>query len=164
MPAATCPRTKMLDRVEKGARARALFLSGYSCSQSVLIAFSPETGVDEKTSARLASGLGGGLGGLRMMCGAFTAACVVLGKVLGFDDPADFDQKKYLYALEQNLASRFTQQYETLNCRALMEKAGVLVSSSPSPRTAEYYQKRPCGLYVEEIAMLLCDVLNEEAQ
>lgn len=152
----------MLDRNEKGRLARELFLSGYSCSQSVLIAFMPETGLDQKTSARLASGLGGGLGGLRIMCGAFTAACTVLGMVLGFDDPTDFDQKKYLYALEQNLASRFTALYETLNCRQLMEKAGVRVQSAPSPRTAEYYQKRPCGLYVENVAMLLCDVLNEE--
>ena len=55
---------------ERSARAKELFLSGYNCAQSVLIAFSDMTGFDEKTSAMVASGFGGGMGRMREVCGA----------------------------------------------------------------------------------------------
>lgn len=142
--------------------ARKLWLNGCSCSQSVLGAFAPEMNLTEKQALKLASGLGGGMGGLRVFCGALSAAFLVLSQILGYDDPADFERKKWLYTLEQNAAARFTKAYGTYNCRELMEKAGVLVKAEPSPRTAEYYKSRPCGLYVEKAVCIVADILNEE--
>ena len=53
----------------RSALARAYFLQGYGCAQSVLLAFSDLTGMDEQTSARLGSSFGGGMGRLREVCG-----------------------------------------------------------------------------------------------
>ena len=152
----------MLDPEAKVETARRLWYAGYSCSQSVAATFAPEMNMTEKQALRLSSGLGGGMGGLRVFCGAITSAFLVLGQLLGFDDADEFERKKWLYALEQNAAARFTEIYGTCNCRELMQKAGILVKAEPSPRTPEYYRVRPCGLYVEQMVRILVDILNEE--
>ena len=81
-------------REEKIARARELFLSGYNCAQSVAGAFAPEMGMELKQVVRLAGGLGGGLGGIRVLCGAVSAMCLVLGQLCGYDEPDDMEGKR----------------------------------------------------------------------
>ena len=149
-------------REEKIARARELFLSGYNCAQSVAGAFAPEMGMELKQVVRLAGGLGGGLGGIRVLCGAVSAMCLVLGQLCGYDEPDDMEGKKTLYAQEQRLAAIFTDRYDTLNCRTLLERAGVEVKNTPSERTPEYYLKRPCARYVEACAGILADELEAQ--
>ena len=151
----------MIDREQKILRARELFLSGYNCAQSVAATFAPEMGMEERTVLRLSSGFGGGLGGLRVMCGTVSAMCMVMSYVHGYDDADDFDGKKHLYATEQRMAARFTDRYGTLNCRELLTAAGIEVKNTPSERTPEYYRKRPCVRYVEACAGILADELNE---
>ena len=58
-----------IDREEKAARAEALFREGYNCAQSVVLAYVQEMGLETQTAARLSSGFGGGVGGLRSVCG-----------------------------------------------------------------------------------------------
>ena len=48
-----------------GEKAGALFLEGYNCAQSVVLAFADEMGIPKETAARIASSFGGGLGRLR---------------------------------------------------------------------------------------------------
>ncbi len=148
---------------EKAARARELFLSGYNCAQAVAAAFAPEMGMEEKAIVRLISGFGGGLGGMRVMCGTVSAMCMVVSQLHGYDDAEDMEGKKSLYALEQRLGARFTDEYGTLNCRELLTKAGIEVQNTPSERTPEYYRKRPCVRYVEACARILAEELEEMA-
>ena len=51
------------DHTEKAA---ALFTQGYNCAQSVFVAFSDVTGMDEELAKRLSSSFGGGMGRLRV--------------------------------------------------------------------------------------------------
>jgi len=148
-------------RDEKIAKARELFLSGYNCAQSVAGAFAPEMGMDENAVLRLASGFGGGLGGIRVLCGAFSAVGMVMSQINGYDDAGDMEGKKTLYAAVQRLGAMFTDQYETLNCRELLTKAGIEAKNTPSERTPEYYRTRPCVRYVETCAGLLADELEK---
>ena len=115
----------------------------------------------EKQILRLIGGFGGGLGGLRVMCGTVSAMCMVVSWLHGYDEPDDFDGKKHLYATEQRMAAHFTDKYGTLSCRELLTAAGVEVKNTPSERTPEYYRKRPCVRYVEHSAGILADELNE---
>lgn len=151
----------MIDREEKIRLARELFLSGYNCAQSVAAAFAPEMGLTQEQVLRLISGFGGGLGGLRVTCGTVSAMCMVMSWLHGYDEADDFDGKKHLYATEQRMAARFTGRYGTLCCRDLLTAAGVEIKNTPSPRTPEYYRKRPCARYVEACAGILADELNE---
>lgn len=50
----------------------------YNCAQSVLCAYADEIGLDTELAYRMAESLGGGFGGMQEVCGAFSAACLVL--------------------------------------------------------------------------------------
>lgn len=141
--------------------ARSLYLSGYNCAQSVFTAFSEEMGLTQETALKMVSGMGGGIGGLRMTCGAVSAMAMVLGALRGYSDAADFEGKKQLYADVQRLHAAFTAVHETSNCRQLLQKSGIVAKAQPSERTPEYYQKRPCARYIELCAQLLAEELND---
>lgn len=51
----------------------------YNCAQSVLCTYADEMGIDKEVLYRLSESLGGGIGGMEEVCGAFSAACLVLG-------------------------------------------------------------------------------------
>lgn len=78
-----------IDREEKAARAEALFREGYNCAQSVVLAYAEEMGLEMKTAARLSSGFGGGVGGLRGVCGAVSGMAMVYGMLCGYDRPEE---------------------------------------------------------------------------
>ena len=141
--------------------ARSLYLSGYNCAQSVFAAFSEEMGLTQETALKIASGMGGGIGGLRMTCGAVSAMAMVLGALRGYSDAADFEGKKQLYADVQRLHAAFTAVHETSNCRQLLQKSGIVAKAQPSEHTPEYYKKRPCARYIELCAQLLAEELND---
>ena len=49
------------------------FMQGYGCCQSVVAAFADLYGLDDTMAKRIAAGFGGGVGRMRMMCGAVSA-------------------------------------------------------------------------------------------
>ena len=130
----------------RAARARANFLKGYGCAQSVLLAYADLTGLDETTLAKLGSSFGGGMGRLREVCGGVSGAFAVLGLLCGYDDPADKEGKSRHYADIRELARRFT------------EKSG----GEAEARTAEYDHKRPCPDMVYTAAEVLGEMLCEK--
>ena len=71
----------MEDRIQ---RAVELFRQGYNCSQSVCAAFADEYGYTFEQALRMSASFGGGIGRMRMTCGAacgtvsYTHLCHVL--------------------------------------------------------------------------------------
>lgn len=141
--------------------ARANFLKGYGCAQSVLLAYADLTGLDETTLAKLGSSFGGGMGRLREVCGGVSGAFAVLGLLCGYDDPADKEGKSRHYADIRELARRFTERSRggSIVCREILQNAGLSgeKGGEAEARTAEYYQKRPCP----ELVALAAEVLGE---
>lgn len=142
------------------ARARELFRSGYNCAQSVFVAFTDVTGLDEKTSARISSAFGGGMGRLREVCGALTASFMVLGITCGYDIPGDDVGKSALYHKVQELAREFEGKYGTLLCRDLLKLQEAHSTPDPTPRTDEFYKTRPCEGIIAGTAAMLEDFLK----
>ena len=151
----------MYEAVDRAERAKALFLSGYNCSQAVVCAFCDVTGLDVETSARLASSFGGGLGRLREVCGTVSGAAIVLGIARGYSDPKDFDAKKRHYALVQEFARRFREANGSIVCRELLKGVETTPGGEPEQRTAEYYRKRPCPALAACAAGILEELLKE---
>ena len=145
----------------KADKARAYFEQGFNCAQAVFAAFAEETGMDEGAALRLSSSFGGGMGGLREVCGAVSGMFMVMGMLRGYDRPDDPEAKKRLYAKLQNMAGKMTDQYGTLICRDLLKKNNVQPLPVPKERDAEYYKKRPCSRYVETCAAILEEQLGE---
>ena len=147
----------------RGAAARALFYEGYNCSQAVFCAFCDKTGVPRAAAAKLAGGLGGGVGRLREVCGAVTGAVLALSAIEGYADPGDPAAKAALYARVQELAARFREKNGALVCRELLSGVNVTEGGAPEPRTPEFYEKRPCPRLIFEAADILEQMLAESA-
>lgn len=139
--------------------AEKLFRDGYNCSQAVLLAFSDVTGLDDDTSAKIASSFGGGLGRMREVCGAVSGAAMVLGLAKGYSDPRDFEAKKAHYKLIQDFAKRFKEKNGSIICRELLSGVRTVENGVPEARTDGYYKKRPCPLLVKDAAEILEEML-----
>jgi len=53
------------------------FMQGYGCCQSVVAAFADLYGLDDEMAKRIGAGFGGGVGRMRMMCGAVSGIVVL---------------------------------------------------------------------------------------
>ena len=139
--------------MDHGMKAAELFLGGYNCAQSVVVAFSDLTGLDESFSAKLASSFGGGMGRMREVCGAVSGMFFVLGHLYGYDTPGDDESKMRQYTVVQELAAKFRERTGSIICREILKNPPS--DPNPSPRTAEYYAQRPCARMVKEAADLM---------
>lgn len=145
----------------KQQKAHDYFYGGYNCAQSVFAAFHAEMGLTEETALKLMVSMGGGVGGLREICGAFTGAAMALNMIQKDVKQADPDYKKQMYALVQEKAEAFKRQYGTVICRELLELNDITPSPVPAVRDKTYYEVRPCGKYVEYAAKLVEDELQK---
>ena len=114
--------------------------------------------LDEKTVARTVSSFGGGMGRLREVCGAVSGMFFVLGYLYGYDTPGDDVSKKRLYTDVQGLAARFQEENGSIVCREILKNPPS--DPNPSPRTAEYYAKRPCAKMVLTAGRLMDEFIG----
>ena len=144
--------------MDHAQRAQALFLEGYNCAQATFGAFCDVTGLEFETAIRLASGLGGGMGRMREVCGAVSGMLMVLGLLYGYDDNGEKDRaKKAHYALVQELAGKFREKNGSIICREILKNPPS--DPAPTPRTAEFYKNRPCARMVYCAAEILDDYI-----
>ena len=139
--------------------AAELFLEGYNCAQAVIVAFTDVTGMDKKEAEKLAAPFGGGMGRMREVCGAVSGMFMVLGQLYGYDSSADDSRKKVLYQQVQELAEKFKAQTGSIICREILKNPPS--DPTPSPRTAEFYAKRPCARMVMLAAELMDQFIAE---
>ncbi|HNW86434.1 MAG TPA: C-GCAxxG-C-C family protein [Candidatus Limiplasma sp.] len=138
----------------KAKQARDYFNLGFNCAQSVFTAFHEEMGLSESEALRISSSMGGGIGGLREVCGAFCGMSMALGALLGYDSPTDMEAKKAHYARIQQKGAEFSEAFGTLICRDLLASHDIVATPAPAERNAEYYKARPCARYVEACARM----------
>ena len=149
------------------SRAVDNFMAGYGCCQSVVAAFSDLYGLDELTAKRIAAGFGGGVGRLRMMCGAVSGIVMLVGLDCGQTEGSDREGKSACYKVVQQLLTRSEQENGSLICAEILGLKGhekAASSYEASPRTAEYYKTRPCAAKVESAARIFADYLWQKQQ
>ncbi len=145
--------------MDHGLKAAELFLSGYNCAQAVAVAFTDVTGLTEQQAAKMAAAFGGGMGRMREVCGAVSGMLMVLSWVYGYDTPGDDISKKRLYGQVQALAAGFRAENGSIICREILKNPPS--DPNPTPRTAEFYAKRPCAKMVMTAARLLEQFMEE---
>ena len=146
------------DIEQRAARATELFKQGYNCSQAVFVSCADLYGMtDEQLALRLSASFGGGMGRMRMVCGAASGMFMLAGLEKGSATPHDNEGKMANYAFVQQLAGEFKDKYGSLICAELLGLApkgqcNVKLDLDPRPaeRTPEYYEKRPCSEMVAE--------------
>ena len=148
--------------MSRAERAKEYFLQGYACSQAVLLAFSDVTGLDAETAEKISLPFGGGMGRLRLTCGAVSGAVMVLG-LLTSATGVNPENKKLVYGEVQDYTKRFTEENGSIVCGELLKGANVQTTTETTAdkRTNEYYKKRPCAELVYNAAQILEDKLRE---
>ena len=145
--------------MSRAERAKEYFEKGYACSQAVALAFCDVVNVNEETIGKLTLPFGGGFGRLRLVCGAVSGMLMVAGLLYGYEIPGDDVSKKAHYARVQYLAGRFREEVGSIVCREILNNPPS--DPNPSPRTAEYYAKRPCARMVLVASRILDDYIRE---
>ncbi len=149
--------------MSRAERAKAYFLEGYACSQAVALAFADVMQVEENAIKRMLLSFGGGMGRLRLTCGAVSGMAAVIGAVFSSEENTP-ENKKKVYAIVQELCAKFKEQHGSLVCAELLSqmKVPVEVGGAAEARTGEYYKKRLCGDIVYSAAEILEEYLREK--
>ena len=141
------------------------FMAGYGCCQSVVAAFADLYGMDENMALRVAAGFGGGVGRLRMMCGAVSGIVMLVGLDCGATEGSDREGKSQCYKVVQELLAQSREQNGSLICAEILGLKGHEKAPSSyvaSARTAEYYKVRPCAAKVESAARIFAEYLDRK--
>lgn len=150
------------DRIQ---RAVDFFKEGYNCSQAVFLAFADIYGIEEETAKRLSAGFGGGVGRMRMMCGAVSGMVMLAGLETGQTEGSDSAGKANCYQEVQSMVNLFKERNGSVICAELLSMNGCKVvsdSNVPDARNAEYYKKRPCAQKVASAARIFAEYLDKK--
>ena len=141
------------------------FMAGYGCCQSVVAAFSDLYGLDDTMAKKIGAGFGGGVGRMRMMCGAVSGIVILVGLDCGQTEGSDREGKSACYKVVQELLEKSKQENGSIICAEILGIQGHEKASSSyvaSARTAEYYKKRPCTAKVESAARIFANYLKNK--
>lgn len=149
------------DRVQKAVD---FFMQGYGCAQSVAAAFADLYGFTEDQAKLVGAGFGGGVGRLRMMCGAVSGMVILAGMDSGQTDGSNRQGKADCYRLTQDLVAAFKEENGSVICAELLGLEGPVPAGHfmPAERNAEYYRKRPCVAKVESAARIFAKYLEKK--
>lgn len=139
----------------KTSKAESYFLEGYACSQSVLMAYAEEEGLDMETAKKISSTFGGGMGRLRKTCGALTGAFMVLGLKYGNTEPKDMKNKLTTYDMVRELHNKFMSKHGTSDCKELLIK----YADAKSVEAREHH-KIICNSLVKDATNMLEEILK----
>ena len=148
---------------ERVNRAVDNFMQGYGCCQSVVAAFADLYGLDDTLAKKIAAGFGGGVGRLRMMCGAVSGIVMLVGLDCGQTEGSDREGKSACYKVVQDLLDKSKSENGSIICAEILGLEGHEKAASSyvaSARTAEYYKTRPCAAKVESAARIFANYLK----
>lgn len=137
--------------------AREYFTNGYNCAQSVFLTYAKKYGFSDDIALKLSSSFGGGMGRLREVCGAVSAMFMIAGLENGYTQNNNDEKKAQHYELIQKLAQEFKEENGSIICRDLLGLEDGADSPTPSKRTKQYYQDRPC----EEFIASACRIIDK---
>lgn len=127
-------------------KAEELFKSGYNCSQSVIGAFAEDLGLDFNTAMKISEGFGGGMGRMRLTCGAVAGMVMAIGMIMSDGEAGDLKTREAIYGTVQKTAREFEEMNGSIVCGDLL---GINRpkdnGAKPTERTEDFYKKRPCS-------------------
>ena len=154
---------KDFDIEERVNRAVRNFEAGYNCAQSVFLAYSDVFELDMEMAKKMSVSFGGGVARMREICGTVSAMAMLAGFKYPVLDITDQEARTKNYAMVQKKADMLKEKKGTnISRRLITPKHAATTTTAPAARTQEYYQKRPCGRFVEDSARIAGRMLKGE--
>ncbi|MGM9618568.1 MAG: C-GCAxxG-C-C family protein [Oscillospiraceae bacterium] len=138
------------------------FRKGFNCCQSVLLAFSDLTGLDEQTALNISSGYGSGAG-TGELCGALNGAIMTLGLLTPVDRDEPVASKRRTMLLAKELQNRFRERFEAVRCRELLANAKGYQPDDRTPAAKEMGLSKHCEIMVVTAVELVEELLAERS-
>ena len=134
------------------------FKGPYSCSQSMMLTYATQLGLDSEMALQLGTGFAGGMGRNAEVCGAVTGAVMVIGLKHGMKNKNEEDARAKTFEFVSELFKRFSAKHDSVLCRTIL---GCDIST-PEGRelaSAENRFKTLCPEFVRTAAEILEDIL-----
>lgn len=146
---------------ERVQRSIDFFLAGYNCSQSVFCALCDLYDVSNEMALKLSASFGGGIGRMRLTCGAASGMFLLAGFEKGQTLPNDPAQKLENYRVVQALAADFKREHGSMTCSELLQlRKDAPTPPMPDPRNEAYYHQRPCLRMITSAVRIFCEHYN----
>lgn len=129
---------------EKLRIAEEAYKNGCTCSQAVIAPFAEDLGLTAETAYLIMEGFGGGFGGKQEVCGAFSAAVVVLSFYCS-SGSLDGKSKAFTYKVIRRTAELFEAEYGSVRCREILH--------GESPKAFQ------CGMKVQDAVIVIYKVI-----
>ena len=133
---------------------------GYNCAQSIMKAYAGEVGMNQEDAIRMASVLGGGVGRNGHICGAVSAAALIIGMKFGTIDPVDFPAKEKAYNKANELLEKFSAENKSVLCKELITYDMKNPEELKKARESGVFAKQ-CPLYVLSAGRILESIISE---
>lgn len=134
------------------------FNKGFNCAQSVIISFSDILDIEEENALRIASGFGGGMGGMQETCGAVTGAFMVIGFLKGKYKDGDDDSKELTNELIKEFTHKFIDKNKSINCKKLIDFDLSTKEGKDKAVEADVFTKK-CTAFISHAVELLEEIL-----
>ena len=142
----------------RSEKALEYFSNGFNCAQSVIVSFADILKIEEETALWIASGFGGGMGGMQEICGAVTGSFMVIGFLKGKYKDGDDDSKELTNELIKEFTHNFVEKYGSINCKALIDFDLSTKEGKDNAVEADVFAKK-CTTYINHSVELLEEIL-----
>ena len=134
-----------------------LFLQGYSCSESILMPFAEQFGIESDIAARISSGFGFAPGrNTEKTCGVVTGAIMVIGLTYGAGLNKNLYAKDLCTLVVQEFISRFSARRKSVACKK------IHATYNAAEKIRHLTGKHAfCAMVTRDAAEILEELLNE---
>ena len=144
--------------MKKSDLALKYFSEGFNCAQSVIVSFADILNIDEETALRIASGFGGGMGGMQKTCGAVTGAFIIIGFLRGKYKVEDEKAKEITNNLIQEFTNKFVYLYGSIDCKELINYNLNTKEGKEQAIEADVFNKK-CTNFIKHSVDLLEEIV-----
>ena len=146
---------------KRAEMAISYFRRGFNCAQSVVVAFSDKTGLDEQTALNISGGYGSGCG-TGELCGAINGGIMALGLLHPIDTAEPVKSKRFTMGLAKELQMRFAERFEAVRCRELLAKTAEFAPNDKTPSAKELGLSKHCEVMVATAVDLVEEIMAEQ--
>ncbi len=136
-----------------------LIMKGYMCSESMVMAFADEFGLEPEVAARISGGFAGGMAQGKT-CGAVTGAIMVVGLKYGAGLDRDQYSKDMCFHMVQEFFHRFIVRRKTVECEEILLMNNI--NPKDSAEMSNLRDKKLCDKIVKDAAEILEEIFRDE--
>ncbi|MCX8168715.1 MAG: C-GCAxxG-C-C family protein [Candidatus Methanomethylicia archaeon] len=135
---------------------------GYTCSESVILAFSGIAKIPEELTPKIATGFSAGIGRIGEICGAISAGVIIIGAIYGRVSLEDINGYEKCIGKVQKLIYKFQEKYGEIHCEKLIGLK--LIKEEDRERfRIENLKEKKCMRFIEDIVRILMEIIRENS-